>query len=194
MGLLAAFDEPVLGDLSRARRTRRWSVSRLPPLLPGTGARPHDHEEEDEEKATTTVARFLVEALLVDARTVRDLVPELEASVDERVVVWSPTLQTTSRTELVTALLESDDAIADLHVETVAECVAGSNAWVEWRVTGRFDNAAFVNDDLLIEPSGGTIESAGVSVFSFTGLRAVRIHCFYDRLALLEQVLPGGTL
>lgn len=139
-------------------------------------------------------ARFLVHALLVDARAARALVGTVEANVDEQVVVWGPADHTTSRTELIAALLESDDAIADIEVSIVGESTIDSTSCIEWRATGRFDNAAFVGDDVLVEPSGRAIEAAGVMICRFVGSRASHISCYYDRLALVEQLFPPAAL
>ena len=55
---------------------------------------------------------------------------------------------------------------------------------VEWRLTGRFTNAGFIEDDLLLEPTGRLVETAGVLVVAFEDDRVVWVHCFYDDLAV----------
>jgi hypothetical protein len=139
--------------------------------------------------ARLRVARFLAHTLLTDARSVRAVVGELEASVDERVVVWSPCLHTTSRTELVNALLDSDDAVSGIEVAIVREAAAGASVFVEWHVSGRFLGPGILNDEVLVEPSGATVESSGALVVDFDDRRATRVCCFHDGLGLLEQVL-----
>ena len=57
-----------------------------------------------------------------------------------------------------------------------------------------YSPAGFLNDDVLIEPSGAPVEAAGVLAATFEQDLVVRIHCYYDRLAILEQVLrPPST-
>jgi len=135
------------------------------------------------------IAAFLVYALLTDVDAVRHVVPELEASVDEAVVVWSPCVSTRNRTDLVAALLEGDDAITDVSVSILGSSSSDSTVYVEWLLEGRFNNAGFLNDDVLVEASGGLVEAAGVIVVVFSGSRAVNIRCYYDGLGLLEQVV-----
>jgi hypothetical protein len=135
------------------------------------------------------VAHFLVHTLLADAGAVRAVVAELEASVDEAVVLWSPSLCTSSRTELVNALLEMDDAVGDIEVDILGEAVAGRTVFLEWRVVGRFVNPGVLNDELVVPPSGAPVGCSGVLVIGFDDRRATRICCFHDGLALLEQAL-----
>ncbi len=134
-------------------------------------------------------ARFLTHTLLGTSQSVRAVAAELGSAVDERVVAWSPSMYASSRTELVAELLGRDDALTELAVTIVDECVAADRLFVEWRVSGRFTNAAFLDDDVLIEPSYGEVETAGVLVYSFVGERAARILCYHDTAGLLEQVL-----
>ncbi len=120
-------------------------------------------------------------------------IARLEAVVDELVVVWSPSLYVRSRGELVTAIFDHDDAITEIGVEIVGEAIGGPMIYIEWQVKGRFVNPGFLDDDLLIEPSHSQIETAGVLVYAFARERVRRIRCFYDGVALLEQVLPSAA-
>lgn len=138
-------------------------------------------------------ARFLADVLLGDAPRSAADIALLEAIVDELVVVWSPSMSTTSRAELVAAIFESDDAIGGIEVEITGEALDDRDVYIEWHVTGRFENVWFLNDDVLVEPSHAEVESVGVLVFEFHGDRVRRINCFYDELDLLERLLrPGG--
>lgn len=117
---------------------------------------------------------------------------ELEARVDEYVDVWTPTLHTTARFELISVMVDLDDAIGDVAV-TFAEAVAsGSVAMLSWQATARFVRPAVLDGDRLLEPTGAVIRVAGATSVSFTGAgRADRVRCFYDRLALVEQIVPS---
>jgi len=192
MTLLAPFDRSLalrLGPVPRRGASRPPCV---PPPVPSAEPSP---VRVGPGRTQREVARFLVYALLADVRAIRGVVSELEASVDERVVVWSPCLYTTSRTELVAALLDSDDAVSDIDVSIVGEASARSTVHVEWRIVGRFDHVGLLNDDVLVEPSGARVECGGVLVMDFDDRRATRIRCFHDELGLLEQVLspPAGA-
>jgi hypothetical protein len=134
-------------------------------------------------------ARFLTHAVLGSADDVATVVAELEAAVDERVVAWSPSLFTSSRTELVAGLLDSDDALADIEVTIVGEAISADKVYIEWRLAGRFTNVGFIDNDVLIEPTHLPVEAAGVLIFTFVRSHVSAIECFYDGLALLEQLL-----
>lgn len=186
MTLLAPFGRSLALELSGAAP---GTTSLFPPAPPPAVCAGQPPAAAGPGGVRLTVARFLVHTLLADARSVRAVVGELEASVDERVVMWSPCLYTTSRTELINALLESDDAVGEIEVVIVGEGVTGRTVFVEWHVVGRFVSPGVLNDELLVEPSGSAVESSGVLVFAFDDRRATRICCFHDGLCLLEQVL-----
>ena len=78
---------------------------------------------------------------------------------------------------------------------------AASTTYLRWSASGRFSRAGFLNDDVLIEPSGRTIDVAGASVVAYVRGRPACMSCYYDSLAVLEQVLmdigadgPGGPV
>jgi len=188
VALLAPFDRPLalrlLGDVARPRSVPS------PPVPPLGDAIARGHEPSTNRGSPEEIAQFLAYVLLTDTSAVRAVVAELEASVDEDVVVWSPCVSTRSRTELVTTLLEGDDSLTDVSVSILDTSASGSTVYVEWRLEGHFDNAGFLNDDLLVEPSGATVEATGVLVIVFRHNRATHIRCYYDGLSLLEQVVP----
>ena len=188
MALLAPFDRPLalrlLGDVARPRSAP------TPPTPPLGDAVDRAHDPSTARGSREEIAQFLAYVLLTDTASVRAVVAELEASVEENVTVWSPCVSTRTRTELVTTLLEGDDAITHVAVSILDTSTSGSTVYVEWRLEGRFDNAGFLNDDVLVEPSGATVEATGVLVIVFRNNRASHIRCYYDGLSLLEQVVP----
>jgi hypothetical protein len=189
MALLAPFDRPLaLRPLDDETRTGKGfpAVPPSDPSIEPSSGIPASRG------SCVGVACFLTHALLSDARSVRDSLAELEASVDEEVVVWSPCMSSSSRTDLVAALVDSDDAITDVRVTILGTSTVGSTVYVEWHLEGRFNNAGFINDDVLVEPSGATVEAAGVLVIAFRQTRATHIRCYYDGLSLLEQVVRPG--
>ena len=188
MALLAPFDRPLalrlLGEGTGARQAP--TTPRIPTLTQPVEV---GHDLPMPRGTRLEVAAFLVYALLTDVGAVREVVPELEASVDEGVVVWSPCVSTCSRTDLVAALLDGDDAITDVSVSILGASEEASTVYVEWLLQGRFNNVGFLNDDVLVEASGGLVEASGVIVVEFHGSRATHIRCYYDGLGLLEQVV-----
>jgi hypothetical protein len=142
-------------------------------------------------------ATRLTRALLTDGYDDTALA-RLEAALDEYVELWTPALHTTSRFELISSLTRIDDAITDIAVTFTEAIESGSSAVLLWLATGRFSRPAFFDDDHLVEPSGAVIRVAGASSVSFTSdHRADRIHCYYDRLGVVEQMLaakPAGRV
>ena len=193
MALLAPFDRPLTVPLHGEGTGARGgpTTPRIPRLNDPVEL---GHELPMPRGTRLEIAAFLVYALLTDVDSARDVVAELEASVDESVVVWSPCVSTRSRTDLVAALLDGDDAITDVSVSILGASEDESTVYVEWLLEGRFNNVGFLNDDVLVEASGRLVEASGVIVAVFQGSRATHIRCYYDGLGLLEQVVqPPGS-
>jgi hypothetical protein len=123
----------------------------------------------------------------------RSLLARLEAGVDELVVVWTPSICLRSRVELVAALLQSDDAIRDVAVSFGSGVATRSTAMVEWVASGSFSGPAFLHDDVLVEPTGAVVRVPGAIAASFVSGRATRITLYFDRLAVLEQMMYPAT-
>jgi len=190
VALLAPFDRPLALRLLGETARRHSAVS--PPVPPLSGRIYPTSTSPTSRSSVPEIARFLTRALLTDTPRMAEVLPDLEASVEEDVEVWSPCVSTRSRTELVTALLEGDDSISDVRVSILGTSRSGSTVYVEWGFEGHFENVGFLNDDVLIEPSHATVEATGVCVIEFRHHRANRIRCYYDGLSLLEQ-LVGPT-
>jgi hypothetical protein len=191
VALLAPFNRPLA---LRLRGGVPRGVAPSPPIPPLSGRVYRVSDTPTSRSSRPEIARFLARVLLTDTPGMAQVIPDLEASVDEDVVVWSPCVSTRSRTELVTALLESDDSISDVRVSILGTSRSGATVYVEWGLEGHFDHAGFLNDDMLIEPSGATIEATGVCVIEFRHHRATAIRCYYDGLGLLEQVVSPTDL
>ena len=140
-------------------------------------------------------ARFVARILLVDGVASELELARLEAGLDERVEVWTPAIRTGSRFEFVALLVGFDDAIGEVAVSFGDWSVRGQTVLVEWSATGRFSAPLFLEDDWLVEPTGGVIEVAGAFGATFANRRAVGVRCYYDQLSLLVQmgVVPGAS-
>ena len=60
---------------------------------------------------------------------------------------------------------------------------------IEWGLTARFTNPCFIDDDLLVEPTGRLVETSGVQVATFRGGLLTRVNCYFDDLAIVEQIV-----
>ena len=133
------------------------------------------------------VCERILRALLVG-----DDLTALEDRLAPDMVAWSPHLFTMSRDQLLIALHDDElggDTLTEVTVDVTNTDASPPRVYVEWRLTGRFTNPGFIEDDLLLEPTGRLVETAGVLVVAFEDDRVVWVHCYYDDLALLEQLV-----
>ena len=110
------------------------------------------------------------------------------------VVTWSPHLFAISRDQLFTTIDAAElvgETLTEVALDVTHVSSTHARVYVEWRLTARFTSPGFINDDLLIEPTGRLLETAGVEVVMFARNRVVSVHCYYDDLALLEQLITS---
>lgn len=132
----------------------------------------------------------LLRAILIGCDQLDELVDRLHPEV----VVWTPSAFATSR-DAALAVLEVDevgvDALRDVTIVVTSTDVASPRVYLEWRLAGRFTDPCFVNDDLLVEPTGRLVETSGVLVATFGEGGVIALHCYHDDFALLEQLVDG---
>ena len=127
------------------------------------------------------------------------LVQAIEATVtgDSRVVCelyaddvqgWSPTMTVTSAAELAVELEDRQDAFSDIELDVTPLDVGDDQACVEWIATATHSGPLVVDEDVVIEPTGGRFTLRGVTVADFEGdcIRAFRQ--YWDEVSLLEQL------
>jgi hypothetical protein len=150
------------------------------------------HRAADPERVRA-VSEVVARSLLSDRSRIMEAIRELEPVLDEDVVTWTPAWHTDSRDALFAALLGAEDTLAEVRLTLAGSVVEGCTSCVMWQVRARFDNAGFLNDDLLVEPSRGPVECSGVLLLTFEGDLVVSVRCYYDSLSLLEQMLPADA-
>ena len=77
-----------------------------------------------------------------------------------------------------------------VHVQVVLDAAHARNGKTR-RMAARFNGAYFVDDDLLLEPSGRRVHLSGVLVAQLRDDRIAVAHLYYDDVALLEQMLTN---
>jgi hypothetical protein len=110
------------------------------------------------------------------------------------VVTWSPHLFTVSRDQLLTSVGAAQlagETLSEVMLDVTHISAAQPHVYVEWRLTARFTSPGFIDDDLLIEPTGRLMETAGVEVVTFKSNQVVSVRCYSDDLALLEQLIAS---
>ncbi len=170
-------------------RVRRHAPPYSPPE---SGRAPPTATLGQEQLERVQVAEWVLFALLAHGAGDGEAIPPAVEAMASDVVVWSPAVCATSRDEVVADLgqpHEDDDALTDVRVEVLATDVVDERVFTEWRLTARFTNTCFIDDDLLVEPTGRLVETSGVQVATFRGGKLTRVNCYYDDLALLEQLV-----
>lgn len=132
---------------------------------------------------------LLLETLLAGAP-----VDPVEPWLAPEVVVWTPVRSTSTRADLLRELHETDiggDTLTEVVVTITHADVATPRVHIEWRLTARFSRPCFIDDDLLVEPTGRLVETAGVMIATFDDGLITAARCYYDDFALLEQLVTA---
>jgi hypothetical protein len=120
-----------------------------------------------------------------------DLLP-VRCRLATDLITWSPQLFAVSRDQLLMNL-----NFAELEGEMLSEVVldvtnitaAQPRVFLEWKLAARFTSSGFIDDNLMLEPTGRLLETAGLQVVTFDRDVVVSVHCYYDDFALLEQMI-----
>jgi hypothetical protein len=164
---------------------RDWHAGPYAP--PAGSARAHTTEDVDVTTAELCIA--ILRGLLLgdDLSMVHDrLAPDVTA--------WSPHLFTVTRDRLLTAIdggQIAGETLSEIALEATDIASVRSSVYLEWRLTGRFTSPGIIADDVLVEPTGRLLETAGLQVVTFVDDLVVSIRCYYDDLALFEQLITS---
>jgi ketosteroid isomerase-like protein len=127
------------------------------------------------------------------------LVQAIEASVsgDSRVVRelyaddvqgWSPVMTVSSAAELAVELEDRQEAFSDIELDVSPLDVGDDQACVEWIATATHSGPLVIDEDVVIEPSGGRFTLRGVTIADFEGDRIRAFRQYWDEVSLLEQL------
>ena len=109
--------------------------------------------------------------------------------VTDDVVGWSPNLLVHSRAELLDTVERREDTFSAIEVNVRSLDELGDKAIAEWHVAADHTGRLFVDDDMVIEPTGRRLHLSGATVAEFDGDRICAFRSYFDDLALLEQAL-----
>jgi ketosteroid isomerase-like protein len=127
------------------------------------------------------------------------LVQAIEATVtgDSRVVRelyaddvqgWSPVMTVSSAAELAVELEDRQEAFTDIELDVTPLDVGDDQACVEWIATATHSGPLVIDEDVVIEPTGGRLTLRGVTVADFEGDRIRAFRQYWDEVSLLEQL------
>lgn len=145
------------------------------------------------ESADVAHCELLLRILLAGDGLGREGVEFIERWLAPEVVVWTPVRYTSTRAELLRdlALDLRGDTLTEVVIAVAHADVTPPRVHLEWRLTARFSHPCFVDDDLLVEPTGRLVETAGVMIATVEDGTITAAHCYYDDFALLEQLVSA---
>ena len=106
------------------------------------------------------------------------------------VICTSPIVATSSRDELETWLSSRVDGLANIELVLDHAIDDESCAVVEWRVEADHARPFVVPQDTRLDPHNESMSLRGMSVAEFTGVRISAIRHYFDKEALLVQLVP----
>ena len=130
-------------------------------------------------------AAVLVQAIEASVTGESRVVRELYA---DDVQGWSPVITVSSAAELAVELEDRQEAFSDIDVEVTPLDVGADQACVEWVATATHSGPLVVDEDVVIEPTGGRFTLRGVTVADFEGDRIRAFRQYWDEVSLLEQL------
>ncbi len=136
------------------------------------------------EARAATLERALRAGIDRDAAALREV-------LTEDVRAWTPTLSTSSLTELVEELGRGDDAFTDLELTVVPLDVGGDHACIEWTVQMTHTGPLLLPDGTTADPSGTRVTVHGTTVAEFLDDRICAVRQYWNELTVLDQ-LPLG--
>jgi ketosteroid isomerase-like protein len=116
-----------------------------------------------------------------DSRVVRDLYAD-------DVQGWSPVMTVSSAAELAVELEDRQEAFTDIELDVTPLDVGDDQACVEWIATATHSGPLVIDEDVVIEPTGGRFTLQGVTVADFEGDRIRAFRQYWDEVSLLEQL------
>ena len=116
-----------------------------------------------------------------DSRVVRDL-------YSDDVHGWSPVMTVSSAAELAVELEDRQEAFSDIDLDVTPLDVGDDQACVEWIATATHSGPLVVDEEVVIEPTGGRFTLHGVTVADFEGDRIRAFRQYWDEVSLLEQL------
>ncbi len=133
------------------------------------------------EARATALVRALRAAIERDRETLRAL-------LTDDVRAWTPTLSTSSLSELLDELARRDDAFSDFALDATPLDVGGDYACVEWTVEMTNTGRITLDSDRSIGPTGTRVTAHGATVAEFQGDQICSVRQYWDENDLLEQL------
>ena len=104
---------------------------------------------------------------------------------------WGPNMLVSSLDELKDTVASRDEALSDVGIEIGSLDVLGNKGFVEYRLNAVFSGPFKLDEDTVLDPTGGAIQLGAALVAEFSGDKISAFRNYFDETALLEQMVPG---
>lgn len=102
---------------------------------------------------------------------------------------WSPNMLVSSLDELSETVASREEALSDVTIEINSLDVFGNKGFVEYRLNAVFSGPFALDEDTVVEPTGGTILLGAALVAEFSGEKISAFRNYFDDASLLEQMV-----
>ena len=109
----------------------------------------------------------------------------------ENVSGWSPNLMVSSLEELKEVTGHREDALSDVKLDVDALDIVGNKGYMEYRLSAVFSGPITIDEETVVEPTGGKIVIGAALVAEFEGDKISAFRNYFDDLSLMEQLLVG---
>ena len=104
---------------------------------------------------------------------------------------WGPHMLVSSLDQLRETVASREEALSDVGVEIDSLDVLGNKGFVEYRINAVFSGPFVLDEDTVIQPTGGKILLGAALVAEFTGDKISAFRTYFDDAALLEQMVAA---
>ena len=104
---------------------------------------------------------------------------------------WGPNMLVSSLDQLKETVASREEALSDVDVEIGSLDVFGNKGFVEYRLNAVFSGPLRLDEDTVVDPTGGKIQLGAALVAEFSGDKISAFRNYFDETTLLEQMVAG---
>jgi hypothetical protein len=104
---------------------------------------------------------------------------------------WGPNMLVSSLDELKETIADREEALSDVALEIGSLDVFGNKGFVEYRLDAVFSGPFKLDEDTVVDPTGGKIALGAALVAEFSGDKISAFRNYFDETTLLEQMVAG---
>jgi SnoaL-like domain len=104
---------------------------------------------------------------------------------------WGPNMLVSSLDQLKETVASREEALSDVDVEIGSLDVFGNKGFVEYRLNAVFSGPFRLDEDTVVDPTGGKIQLGAALVAEFSGDKISAFRNYFDETTLLEQMVAG---